>query len=182
VNIRSTRALWGALLLALFAGSAARAQSLGEVAAKEQQRREQERQKHGTSKVITSDDLHGAGRGTFSNAGSTSAEGEPAKGEGKDAAKDGAAAPAKDKEKTDDEQRAERQAAWRKRVQDTQTQVDALATRVASLQNSMNDVNGLYSPGRAELAGQFEKAKADLAAAQQQAADLQEEGRRNGFR
>ena len=181
MNIRSTRALWGALALALFAGTAARAQSLGEVAAKEQQRREQERQKHGTSKVITSDDLHGAGRGTFSNAGSTSAEGEPAK-EGKDAVKDGAAAPAKDKEKSDDEQRAERQTAWHKRVQDTQTQVDALATRVASLQNSMNDVNGLYSPGRAEVAAQFEKAKADLAAAQQQAADLQEEGRRNGFR
>src|SRR4029079_18577540 len=132
----------------------------------------------GASKVITSDDLHGAGRGTFSNAGSTSAEGEPAKGEGKD----GAAAPAKDKEKTDDEQRAERQGGWRKRGQDTQTQVDALATRVASVQNSRNDVNGLYSPARAELAGQFEKAKADLAAAQQQAADLQEEGRRNGFR
>ena len=179
MNMRNVRPFLSALAVVLLAGSVARAQSLGELAAKEKARRDQERQKNGgATKVITEDDLRGGGKGTFSNAGSTGGTAEAAK----DApAADGSKPAAK--EKTDDEVKAEQQAAWRKRLDDANAQVATLTTRVNELQAAVNDMTGnLYSTGRTNALNDLEKAKADLAAAQQGIADLEEEGRRNRFR
>jgi hypothetical protein len=179
MNMRNVRPFLSALAVVLLAGSVARAQSLGELAAKEKERREQERQKNGgATKVITEDDLRGGGKGTFSNAaGTTGAAGEAAK----DAPADGSKPAAK--EKTDDEIKAEQQAAWRKRLDDANAQVVTLTTRVNELQTALNDMTGnLYSTGRTNALSDLEKAKAELAAAQQSITDLEEEGRRNRFR
>jgi hypothetical protein len=178
MKMRRISPFLSALAVMLCAGAVASAQSLGEVAAREKERREKERQKHGTAKVITEDDLRGGGKGTFSNPGSTGGtEAEPAK----DApAADGKTPP---KEKTEDELKAEQQAAWRKRLDDANTQVGTLTARVSELQAAVNDLSGnLYSAGRTNALNDLEKAKGELATAQQAVADLEEEGRRSRFR
>lgn len=179
MNMRHVRPVLAALAVVLCAGTLAGAQSLGEVAAREKERREKERQKHGTAKVLTEDDLRSGGKGTFSNAGSTAAaEGEAAK---EAPAAEGAKPAAK--EKSEDEARAEQQAAWRRRLDDANAQVVALTARVNELQTALNDVSGnLYSAGRTNAMNELDKAKADLAAAQQSVTALEEEGRRNRFR
>lgn len=179
MNMRDVRPVLAALAAVLCAGALAGAQSLGEVAAKEKERREKERQKHGTAKVLTEDDLRGGGKGTFSNAGSTAAsDGEAAK---EAPAAEGAKPAAK--EKSDDEVKAEQQAAWHKRLDDANAQVTALTARVTELQTALNDVSGdLYNAGRTNTMNELAKARAELAAAQQSLSDLEEEGRRNRFR
>lgn len=180
MSIRSSRPVWAAVLALAIAAPVVSAQSLGELAAKEQERREKERQKRGgSSKVITGDDLRGSGKGTLSNAGATT-EGETAK-EGAEGAKPGeSTAP---KEKTPDEIRAAKEADWRARSQAAQTEVTQATARVNSLQQALNDVGGnLYSATRTATLNEFETAKRDLAAAQEKVADLEEEGRRNNYR
>jgi hypothetical protein len=175
--------LWGALALAGVAAVVS-AQSLGELAAKEQARREKERQKNGgASKVITDADLRGSGRGTLSNAGST--EAPAADASPSPAPSDGArpAAATAPKEKTPDELRAEQETAWRQNVQQAQAEVTRLTAQLDRLQQSLNDVTTLtYGSGRAALMAQFETTRTDLAAARQKVVDLEEEGRRNSYR
>lgn len=189
---QSSRPLWGALAAVLVSGSMLCAQSLGELAAKEQERRQKERAKRGGSaKVITEDDLRGGGRGTLSNPGATSGEApaeapaaeaattQPAEGEAAGAE----AKPAAPKEKTEDEIRAEQQNDWRQRVQQARDQVAQLTDRVNRLQQTLNDVSSpLYGSTRTTMLNQWETAKKDLAAAQQRVADLEEEGRRRAYR
>jgi len=179
MKMRDVRPVLTALAAVVCAGTLASAQSLGEVAAREKERREKERQKHGTAKVLTEDDLRSGGRGTFSNPGSTATT------EGDAASKAPAAQGAKPAatEKSDDEVKAEQQAAWHKRLDDANAQVAALTARVNELQTALNDVSGnLYSAGRTNAMNELDKAKADLARAQQAVTDLEEEGRRSRFR
>lgn len=173
--------LWGALTLAGVAAVVS-AQSLGELAAKEQARREKERQKNGgASKVITESDLRGSGRGTFSNAGST--ESPAAEASPSPAASDGARPAAAQKEKSPDELRAEQEMAWRQGVQQAQAEVTRLAAQLDRLQQSLNDLTApMYGSGRAALLAQFETTRTDLAAARQKVTDLEEDGRRNSYR
>lgn len=180
MRAHSTHTVWAALAVLLATTALVSAQSLGELAAKEQARREKERQKHGgASKVITEADLHGAGRGTYSNAGATSPapEASPAEAAATEAK------PAAAKEKTPEEIRAEQENDWRQRIQKARDEVTRLAAQLDRLQQSLNDLSGpVYGSGRTALLNQFETTKTDLAAARQKVGDLEEEGRRNSYR
>jgi hypothetical protein len=180
----STRTGWTALAALLVSAALASPQSLGELAAKEQERREKERQKRGgASKVLTENDLGAAGRGTFSNPGATGAAPSPEASPAADAGASGQPAAAPAKEKTADEIRAEQETGWRQRIQQARDEVTRLAAQLDRLQQGLNDISGpLYGSGRTTLMNQFETTKADLAAARQKVADLEEEGRRNAYR
>ncbi len=181
--MRPLRPLWGALAVMVAAAAVTSAQSLGELAAKEQERREKERQKRGgASKVITESDLRGGGRGTLSNAGSTStvASPEPSASPAADASKPAAAAP---KEKSADEIRTEQENDWRQRMQRARADETRLTERVDRLQRGLNDLTApLYGSGRTALLKEFEAARAELTAARQKIVDLEEEGRTRSFR
>lgn len=153
-------------------------QSLGEVAAKDKDKKK-------TSKVYTEDDLHnGKHGGTYSQpaADGTTTAASPAP----DAKKDGdkpagdKAAPG-DKPKTEDELHAEAEKQWRDKVTAAQAEVTHWTGEVNRLQSALNDTSAIYGPGRAARADALESAKQKLAAATQSAADLQEEGRRNRY-
>ena len=177
----STRTAWAALAALLASTALASAQSLGELAAKEQERREKERQKHGgASKVITEQDLRGGGRGTYSNAGATNPAPEASPSEAASPQPGASAAP---KEKTPEDVRAEQENDWRQRIEKAREEVTRLSAELDRLQQSLNDLTGpLYGSGRATLLSRFETTKTDLAAARQKVADLEEEGRRNSYR
>lgn len=162
-----------AFAAALAAPSVA-AQSLGDAAAREKERRKAQK----AGKVLTDDDLKRAGGAGNANVetGAVAAEAAPA------ASTAPGEAPAK-KEKTEDELRAEQEKAWRDKLKRAEEDVQRHTARAAELQAALNDITGnLYGSQRAVLGTELEKAKAELQKAQQQVADLQEEGRRSRFR
>lgn len=176
------RVLWKmsflVITLALLPGPAP-AQSLGEAAAREKERRDKEGKKP-PAKVYTDNDLGGRARaGTVSQpgaaAGSTSsAEASPAPSAPGQGGK---------LEKTEAELQAERETVWRKKREAVQDEINRLTEAVDKLQSLANDMTGtLYGPGRAALLNQLETGKKSLAQAQQMLADLDEEGRRAGYR
>jgi hypothetical protein len=178
-----------AALAVLVAIPPASAQSLGEVAAREKARRDKEAREgkaRAPVKVITEDELRGrVGSGTLSQpAADESTPAAPAEGTPTEVAS--GAAPATGAtakpEKTEDELRGERQAEWRQKLQDAQAKVTALRARRDEMQNELNDMKSLYGPNRASVANHLEKTKADLAAAEQAVANLEDEGRRNRYR
>jgi hypothetical protein len=173
------RALVPAVLVSLSFAAApfASAQSLGEVAA-----RDKDKKKSG--KVFTEDDLRGGKHsGTVSNPAAVDpyAPAAPAAAD-KEKKAEGAAAPAGEKPKTEEEIRAEKVQDWKDRLDKAQGDVTRLRAEVDRLQLSMNDMSGaLYGSGRATKQQALDEAKKSLAAAQQQVTDLQEEGRRNRY-
>lgn len=159
----------------LLVPSALPAQSLSEAAKKEKERRKVAK----SGKSYTEDDLRRAGDGytTGGAEGDTAATTEAA-------AKDGEA-PKKDKaaEKSEDELRAEASVAWRKKVQQAQDEVKKLTDDMTRVQNDLNDnTGGYYTSRRTTLINFLEDTKKKLEAAQQQLSDLEDEGRRNGYR
>lgn len=166
----------------LLTGSAATAQSLGEAAAKEKEKRKG----RPAPKVITEEELRQAG-GTVSSPaavpdGPAPVAAKPAAGKdgAKEGGKDGKAAP---KEKTPDELRAEQEAAWRQRLADAEKEVAHNKGEVTRLQASLDDTTGgVYTPRRAGLQTSLEQAQRALADSQAKLAGIQEEGRRNSFR
>ena len=174
-----------AFIVTLILPASLAAQGLGEAAAKERERREK-LEKEGKSKgakVYTENDLRGraASSGTISQPGSSVPSTET-KAEGQPAASPAPAAGEK-KEKTDDERRAEQEQAWRDKLQKARQDIVQQTERVNRLQASLNDISGnMYGGARTNLLNQLEAAKKDLGAAQQQVVDLEEEGRRGGFR
>jgi hypothetical protein len=161
------------------------AQSLGEAAAKERERREKlekEGKSKASPKVFTENDLRGraASSGTVSQPGSGTSTETKAEGQGTPAATPEGG---EKKEKTDDERRLEQEQAWRDKVTKARQDIVTQTDRVNRLQTSLNDVSGnLYGASRTSLLNQLEGAKKELAAAQQRVTDLEEEGRRSGFR
>jgi hypothetical protein len=178
------------LVLAVALPSGLAAQSLGEVAAKERERREKARAGKPAPKVITEEDLRSSSkpRGTVSNpaaSDSPDASASPVPGAPPVPGASPAASPspAAAKEKTDEELLAQRQAQWRERMQRTQADVQALSQRVEQIQSKLNDVSGnIYSSSRANLVSEMESTKTLLAQARQTLAELEEEGRRSAFR
>ncbi|HEX6737562.1 MAG TPA: hypothetical protein VF310_04805, partial [Vicinamibacteria bacterium] len=127
----------------------------------------------------------GAPRGTISNPAATEEAAPDPNASPAPAASPGAAPAAGAKpEKTEDEVRTERQAEWRKRLDQAQKDAQNLTQRVEQIQLKLNDVSGggLYSSSRANLVNELETTKALLATARQTLANLEEEGRRNGYR
>jgi hypothetical protein len=159
---------------ALSAGSLVQAQSLAEAAEKEKARRKQQA---GTAKVITQDDLAKSGKGTFSAPeGATEPTGTEAKA---DKDKDGK--PVAEKAK-DEKPNVDAQATWKEKVKQTQEAIGKLKESIAKFETSLADMSqNLYGGTRATAASQLEKSRASLAQAEATLADLQEEGRRNGW-
>lgn len=153
------------------APAALSAQSLSEAAAKEKERR-----KGKQAKVFTDDDLR--------KAGGPASPSTPAEPTATAAAKPEEGKPgAKKAEKTEEELRVEREADWHKRLETAQKNVSILQDQVNKIQADLNDMSGgVYSARRTTLANLLEETKKQLAEAQQTVGNLQEEGRRSGYR
>jgi hypothetical protein len=190
-------------LAVLFAFTApAAAQSLGDLATQEKQKR----QGKPSRKVITENELGRAGtRGTMSmtDTGQTlpsetpvegastatadaapPAEGAPVEGGSPSAEPAGADpnAPSAKAEKTEEEIRGERRAEYQKRLDTARNKVNTLQKNVDLLQRDLNDVSGgVYTERRNALLKQHADQSAALKAAQDELAALEEEGRRSGF-
>lgn len=154
------------------------AQSLGEAAEKAREKR-----KSKSGKVLTEEDLRKAKGGSLSMpTASGSAEAAPAEGAppAEGAAPAGAA---KTEEKSEEEIRAEAAKAWRERLEKAQAEVTRLRAELQRLEGAAGDLTGpLYGGARQELGSQIEQTKQQLAAAEQQVAQIEEEGRRQRFR
>lgn len=173
----SLMALISAGLLCLAQGAVA--QSLAEIAT-----RQKEKRKGKQTKVYTEEDLKkGPARG-FSADGVPAGDDEaaaptsPAQGEGA-----GGAAPAPPAQKSDDELKAERASAWRDKIGKARDNVLQLTSEVSRIETALNDLTvPIYGTARSSRMAALDKAKQQLSAAQQSVADLEEEGRRGGFR
>jgi chromosome segregation ATPase len=101
---------------------------------------------------------------------------------------DGAAA-AKDKPKTEAEIEAEaekeRQKAvddWRAKLDEARKQEQQYKDLIDRIQSDLNDTSSLYTAGRARKQSTQDEAKQKLAEVQARIADLEEQGRRAGYR
>jgi hypothetical protein len=188
----------------------ARAQSLGELAAQEKQKR----QGKPATKVINEGDLgRAAKRGTMSvtegpsegapadatasaDAGTVSPEAAPGTQAPEGTIPEGGGAPPADaaagsedankpsakKEKTEDEIRTERQAAFTAKLTKAQDNVRIYQTNVDAIQRDLNDISGgVWTERRNNVLKMLDETKVKLAAAQAELAALEDEGRRSGF-
>jgi hypothetical protein len=176
-------AVWLATLGMLLPQAVA-AQSLAEVAAKEKQRR---KKVETPTTTYTERDLGRAGRpsGAFPAASDTSAQ--PAEGsEGAqpaDAAEDASSTQSNEPEKTEEEIHAEAEKAWREKLEQAQEWRDKLAASLKEINDSIGNLGGQpYGSARQNKMAQLEEVKGQLAEAEQDLANLQEEGRRNRYR
>lgn len=160
---------------ALAFASGASAQSLAEIAA-----RQKEKRKGKPAKVFTEEDLRrGSARALTPGDEGVAAEDEPA------AVPAPAAAPAGNApaQKSEEELRAEQERAWREKLQKSRDNVTQLTAEVNRLQTALNDLTQpAFGATRAARIAALEKAKAQLGFAQQSIVDLEEEGRRAGYR
>lgn len=164
--------LSSALALAL-ASSPALAFQDPDLAALAKQEKKRRKAVKGTTKTVTTDDLKGGGS-------AAPAEPEASASPGTAASSSAKGAPAA---KSEEEERAEKQQKWRDELQKANQDVARLTDQVAKLQSSLNDVSqNVYSATRANRLAGLEQAQRDLAAAQQKASGLEDEGRRNGYR
>jgi hypothetical protein len=161
-----------AVTLALIGPSYVWAESLGEVAARE---REKKKGKP-AGKVITEQDLgkrHGKG-GNYNNPDDATAAPpdttEPATGE-----TPATVDPNKPKEKTPDELRSEAQSDWRKRRDAKNAEITQLQTQISQLESART-----YADPTAQT--RLQKLKDDLTTAQGALSGLEDERRRNGYR
>jgi hypothetical protein len=159
----------GALLLA----SIASAQGLGDVAAKEKQKRKASPEK--PAKVYTDSDI-GTGMAPVSSEPAT--EGGSA---GQEKA-EGSAEGGKSAEKTADEQKKQAEEAWRKRLDQAKKEAAVYQDVIDKLQLELNDTTGgYYNPNRAAKIAFQDENKQKLAEVQGRIAALEEEGRRNDY-
>lgn len=166
-----------ALLLAPLAS----AQGIGDVAAREKEKKKQAKTQGQAKppKVYTESDLGEAAPSapapvTEPEAGAATAQGQ--------AGKEGGASAGK-AEKTEEEQKAEAQAAWRKKLDQARKDVATYQDAVDKTQLNLNDMSGgVYTPNRAALMADMDNYKQKLAAAQASVTALEEEGRRSGYR
>jgi hypothetical protein len=181
VHMHTLQASALAVLLAAGLPLGARAESLGEIAARERARRSGK-----PTKVITEDDLKKSGKGTVStDVGQVPADAAKKTEDANKAAggEKQAGGAAKDKkEKTEDELRAEREQDWRKRRDEANQEVQRLQAETDRLQGYANDMSAPIGSGRADLLERLEKTKQELDAARAKVSALDDERRRAGFR
>ena len=192
------RVLHAAVALAVLAGVTGplSAQSLGELAAQEKQKR----QGKPAPKVITEQELAKAGkqRGTVSFAGETPAEevsadasaaegateagtAEAGAGEPGEPGASASGAPAK-KEKSEEELRAERRVEWQKAYDTAKEKVRVHQLNVSNIQKDLNDITGgIYTDRRTAVMKMLTDEQAALASAQAELDRLDAEGRSNGW-
>lgn len=154
-------------------------QSLAEAAAKEKARRKAlEESNKKPAKSYSDDDL---GRAKGTNASFPSGADAPASSD-QAAAKD-TGAPGAKKEKTDEERLAEASATWHKNLDAANKDASGYRDQVAKIQTDLNDASGgFYGSRRATMLTQLEDAKKKLADTEAKIADLEDQGRRNGYR
>jgi len=169
-----------ALLFASFAS----AQGLGDVAAREKEKRKTEA-KPASAKVYTEDDL-GASVAPSSSPldlpteGEAAAEGSPAEG-GEAAAEGESGAGTSPAAQEDEKARAEE--AWRRKIEQARKEEQVYREVIDKLQIELNDMSGgVYNPGRAARINFLEENKQLLAQTQEKVATLEAEGRANGYR
>jgi ribosome assembly protein YihI (activator of Der GTPase) len=170
------RSLTLALVLVTLAPVFASAQTMAELAARERERKKNQK----PTKVITEDDLRrgSAGRGTV-NTGAN----EPAVVASPASAPTAGAAPGTEKPKTEEELRAEAEKAWRDKLTKAQAEVQRVSQALEATNRNLGDVTGnLYGAQRTNLLAQAEKLKLEHQQALQQVEMLQEEGRRSRYR
>jgi hypothetical protein len=149
------------------------AQSLGEVAAKEKERREKSTK---PAKAYGENDLRSGGTVTTPTGGGLPAA-EPSPGASPAAEGENAAA-----EPTAEEQAA-KQKAWQDHRAHIQSEIARITASINSFQARLNDNTGpMYGPGRQSVAESLERAKADLVKAQADLDASDAEGRTNGYR
>jgi hypothetical protein len=145
-------------------------QSLGEVAAREKERRKGE-----TKRVVTEEDL---AKGSRRTPATEADSGAAASSDGSSRSTAGAAAsvtPEKDP-------RAEAQKDWEKRRQQAEDEVARLTKQVDELQQAVGDQRVYqYGASRTRRLEELKQAQDKLAAAQQKLDDLEEERRREGY-
>lgn len=169
--MKSSLSVWALLVLcAPWLG----AQSLGEAAAKERERRKNTP----PAKVYTDTDVRTAAPASPEGEGEGTAAGDRAAGD-KAAGEAGAT---KD-EKSPEEQRAQAEKAWRDELGKLDAEIARLDAEVARLEAQASDTRGyMYGGRRAVALENLEKARADRTAARQKRDDLLETGRRQGLR
>jgi hypothetical protein len=161
------------LLTSLALGTGAWSQSLGDVAARERERRKANKL---PAKVYTEDELKSRG-GAPANASAESASSEPAPSASP------SPAPTAASEKSPDEQRAEELKNWRAELDKTNADVARLSEEVSRLEAEVGDLRGLqFGTRRTQALQELERTRGELAAARQKADDMLEAGRRRGFR
>lgn len=176
---------------ALLLSSMASAQGIGDLAAKE---REKRKSAPAPVKVITEKDLatHPApaggesysGVGVAAAPGTTNAAGAPA-GTPADAAATGEKKPPtlEEQMKADEEERQKAEAAWRQQADATQKEVSDLQENVGRLTIQLNDFRyGFNTPSVARAQSELDEAKTKLADAQSRLEALQDQARREGYR
>lgn len=164
----------------LLVPNVAPAQSLGDVAAKEKDKKEKDKARK-PAKSYTEEDLRGKLGGTMSNPGSTASvpgsDASPAaSGSG-----DASASPAPAATPTADEQAAVVKE-WRDRRGRIQQEIVRINAAIASFQSRLADnTQPQYGPGRESLVQNLERAKTDLATAQAELEAADAEGRNKGY-
>jgi hypothetical protein len=156
-------------------------QSLAEAAAKEKARRkalEESRKKPARS--YSDADLANA---KGSNASFPSGADAPASTEEPTTGSEAPGAAPKEGEKTEEQIQAEASAGWRKSLDAATKDAATYRDQAAKIQNDLNDTSGgLYSSRRATLVTLLEETQRTLAETEAKVADLEEQGRRNGYR
>jgi hypothetical protein len=150
------------------------AQSLGDVANADKERRKKQK----PAKVYTEEDLRNAKGKSANVLGGETASDAPAAtapaAAGTDAAK---------KEKTPDEIRADDQKAWREKITKAREEVTRLQREVDQLTAVLSDPNSpQYGAQRGQATQRLETAKANLATAQASLSGLEDQARRSGYR
>jgi hypothetical protein len=148
------------------------AQSLGEVAAREKERRERETR---PAKAYGENDLRNGG--TVANTtGTATPAAEPSPGASPAADGENAAA------EPSAEQREANQKAWQANRTRIQGEIARITAAIGSFQARLNDNTGpMYGPGRQSVVENLERAKADLVRAQADLDTNEAEGRKNGY-
>jgi hypothetical protein len=168
----------GIAALCLVGPGALSAQSFGDAAAKEKARRKAADAKaKKPAPTFTNDDLGRSGGGNASFA-----DGGTAEGADKDK-KDGAGAADKTTEKSADDKQAEAAALWHKNLDTANKNVTIYRDTINRIQADLNDTSGgFYSARRTTLMNLQEETKKKLADAERQVTDLEDQGRRAGYR
>ncbi len=151
------------------------AQSLGDVANQDKERRKKDK----PAKVYTEDDLRNA-KGKSANVlgdGASDAAAPATDGSAAAAPADGAK-----KEKTPDEVRADAQKAWHTNLDNARTALTKAQQNRDELKQVAGDPAQGYGAGRAAVLKRLDEAEAAVATAQDAITKLEEEGRRNGYR
>jgi hypothetical protein len=160
---------------ALLVGGVASAQGLGDAAAREKQKRQSEETAQG--KVYTEDDLGP------SMAPVAVPQTLPASTEEESSAEEAGEGEAQQDTASADEQKEQAQEAWRQKLEQARKEAEVYEDVIDKIQLELNDISGgVYNPGRASKIAFLEENQKLLAQTRQRIADLEDEGRRNGYR